>query len=235
MSKKSRRRNRRLALLGALGAGLMLAGRGQGTAFPRPKSGTIDQMAKDNMPKGIDKKILDVPVSTPKTIMDNMPKVGMKKGNILPKNELSTRVTDKGEVYTIKGAKEGKTKKIGNKNTAFVNKDYIYQDGMPYTKGRFGTFKAKQEMDRGMLPPQLRVPGKKNLTNVQAETRNFFKKMFTPGATGGGQSMSGLTIEGDAAAKKGGIIVKTETGGKAVRIKKKKPIQIRGFGKARRG
>ena len=76
-------------------------------------------------------------------------------------------------------------------------------------------------MDRGMLPPQLRVPGKKNLTNVQSETRNFFKKMFTPGATGGGQSMSGLA-EGDAAAKKGGIIVKTEKGGKAVRIKKKK-------------
>ncbi len=37
-----------------------------------------------------------------------------------------------------------------------------------------------------------------------------------------------------AGAKKGGIIVKTETGGKAVRRKKKKPIQIRGFGKARR-
>ena len=38
-----------------------------------------------------------------------------------------------------------------------------------------------------------------------------------------------------AGAKSGGIIVKTETGGKAVRRKKKKPIQIRGFGKARRG
>ena len=228
MSKKSRRRNRRLALLGALGAGLMLAGRGQ-----KPNMDIPDRN-RGVIPSGIDRKIVDVPVKTPTTIMDNMPKVGMKKGNILPKNELSTRVTKKGEVYTIKGAKEGKTKKIGNKNTAFVNEDYIYQDGMPYTKGRFGTFKAKQEMDRGMLPPQLRVPGKKNLTNVQSETRNFFKKMFTPGATGGGQSMSGLA-EGDAAAKKGGIIVKTEKGGKAVRIKKKKPIQLRGFGKARRG
>jgi len=38
-----------------------------------------------------------------------------------------------------------------------------------------------------------------------------------------------------AGAKSGGIIVKTEKGGKAVRRKKKKPIQIRGFGKARRG
>ena len=38
-----------------------------------------------------------------------------------------------------------------------------------------------------------------------------------------------------AGAKSGGIIVKTEKGGKAVRRKKKKPIQIRGFGRARRG
>ena len=38
----------------------------------------------------------------------------------------------------------------------------------------------------------------------------------------------------DAMAKDGGKIVKTETGGKAVRVKKKKGIQVRGFGKARR-
>jgi hypothetical protein len=35
-------------------------------------------------------------------------------------------------------------------------------------------------------------------------------------------------------AKDGGKIVKTEKGGKAVRRKKKKSIQIKGFGKARR-
>ena len=38
----------------------------------------------------------------------------------------------------------------------------------------------------------------------------------------------------DAMAKDGGKIVKTETGGKAVRPKKKTRIQVRGFGKARR-
>ena len=78
MSKKSRRRNKRLALLGALGAGLMLAGRGQGTAFPRPKAGTIDQMAKDNMPKGIDKKIEDVVV--PKNITNPNSNLGRMTG-----------------------------------------------------------------------------------------------------------------------------------------------------------
>ena len=37
-----------------------------------------------------------------------------------------------------------------------------------------------------------------------------------------------------AMAKDGGKIVKTETGGKAVRPKKIKRIQIKGFGKARK-
>ena len=43
-------------------------------------------------------------------------------------------------------------------------------------------------------------------------------------------------LEGyQAGAKDGGKIVKTEKGGKAVRRKKKIGIQIKGFGKARRG
>ena len=86
MSKKSRRRNKRLALLGALGAGLMLAGRGQGTAFPRPKAGTIDQMAKDNMPKGIDKKIEDVVV--PKNITNPNLNLGRMTGSGPTKGEI---------------------------------------------------------------------------------------------------------------------------------------------------
>ena len=47
MSKKSRKRNRRLLMMAALAGGAALAGRGKGTAFPRPKEGTIDQMAAD--------------------------------------------------------------------------------------------------------------------------------------------------------------------------------------------
>ena len=53
-------------------------------------------------------------------------------------------------------------------------------------------------------------------------------RMMTP------QDMANDQMFLDAAAAKGGRIVKTEKGGKAVRRKKKKPIQIRGFGKARR-
>ena len=240
MSKKSRRRNRKiLGALGALGA-LALMGRNRGTAAANVDSGRDGDSASAearriaNTIKTPKTPKRDTVVKTPTTIQDSMPKVGMKKGDILPKNVKSKRVTDKGEVYTIQDAKKGIPKKIGNKKTAFVNEDYIYQDGMPYTKGRFGTFKAKQEMDRGMLPPQLRVPGKPNLTNVQGNTRRAIKNFFNLDGIRSEPSMSGLA-ENDAAAKKGGIIVKTEKGGKAVRIKKKKPIQLRGFGKARRG
>ena len=47
MSKKSRKRNKRLLMLAALAGGAAMMGRGKGTAFPRPKAGTIDQMAAD--------------------------------------------------------------------------------------------------------------------------------------------------------------------------------------------
>ena len=54
-------------------------------------------------------------------------------------------------------------------------------------------------------------------------------RMMTP------QDMANDQMFLDAAAAKGGRIVKTEKGGKAVRRKKKTGIQIKGFGKARRG
>ena len=59
--------------------------------------------------------------------------------------------------------------------------------------------------------------------NIQARPR-----MMTP------QDMANDPMFLDAMAKDGGKIVKTEKGGKAVRRKKKKSIQIKGFGKARR-
>ena len=53
-------------------------------------------------------------------------------------------------------------------------------------------------------------------------------KMMTP------QDMANDQMFLDAMAAKGGRIVKTEKGGKAVRRKKKTGIQIKGFGKARK-
>ena len=223
MSKKSRRRNRRLLKAAALLGGLALATRGRGNQTSGKE--TVSDAQKSSQlgtPKKVKTPKRDTVVKTPTTIKDSMPTVGMKKGDTLPKNELSKRVTERGEVYTIKDAKEGKTKKVGNKDTAFVNEDYIYQDGMPYTKGRFGTFKAKQEMDRGMLPPQLRVPGRPNLTNVQGNTRRAIKNFFNLDGIRSEPSFSGLA-EGDFAAKDGGRITK-----KGV----KRGAAKRGFGRA---
>jgi hypothetical protein len=209
MSKKSRRRNKKIAaLLGGLGAAMLL-GRGRGTAAANVDSGRGSGLRPtvDNMPKGIDKVIQDV--RTPTTIQDSMPRVGMRKGDIRPKNPLSKRVMDDGRVFTIKGAKEGIAPKVGNRKSAFVSGNNIFQDGKAFTGGRFGSFKAQKEMERGMLPPQLRVP----VVRTPVISDAFFD---------------------DAMAKDGGKIVKTETGGKAVRPKKKTKIQIRGFGKARK-
>ena len=51
MSKKSRRRNKKILAALALAGGAAMLGRGKGTAFARPKEGTIDQMAADATPK----------------------------------------------------------------------------------------------------------------------------------------------------------------------------------------
>ena len=72
--------------LAALAGGAMLLGRGRGTAFARPKAGTIDQMAKDNMPKGIDKKIEDVVV--PKNITNPNLNLGRMTGSGPTKGEI---------------------------------------------------------------------------------------------------------------------------------------------------
>ena len=208
MSKKSRKRNRRLlTALAALGGAAMLAGRGK-----KPNMDIPDRN-RGMMPTGIDKVISDVPVSTPTTIQDSMPRVGMRKGDIRPKNPKSIRVLpNTNKVFTIQDAKKGIPPRVGNVKSAFVGDDGLIRQGVdatPMTPGRFGTFRAAQEMKRGMLPPQLRVP-----------------KVRTP--------VINDAFFDDAMAKDGGKIVKTETGGKAVRVKKKKGIQVQGFGKSRR-
>ncbi len=119
MSKKSRRRNRKiLGALGALGA-LALMGRRKGTAAADVDSGRGSGLRPtvDDMPKTV-KTSKNTVVSTPKTIMDSMPK--------RPKlNEKSIRVKD-GKVFTIKGAKEGKPPKMAGIDTPGI---YVRDDG----------------------------------------------------------------------------------------------------------
>ena len=76
MSKKSRRRNRRLlTALAALGGAAMLACR-----VKKPNMDIPDRN-RGMMPTGIDKVIEDVSVSTPKTIQDSQV-LGRMRGNV---------------------------------------------------------------------------------------------------------------------------------------------------------
>jgi len=202
MSKKSRRRNKKiLGLLGVLGAGLAMANRG-----PKQSSVSADSGRGSGLRPTVDdmefkEQVVSTPVSTKTTIMDSMPARPKK-------NPLSKRIKkNTNEVYTIKGGNTG----VGNTKSAFKGDDGYLRSGVdatPMTGGRFGTYKAAKEMERGMLPPQLRTP----------KIRNPY--------TG---SMSGLA-EGDFAAKDGGR-AKLKSGGKVKGCGKAK----RGFGRAMKG
>ena len=144
MSKKSRKRNKRI--LGALllgGLGLAAANRNKGPVST--KTTIMDSMPKEDM------EFKETVVSTPKTIMDSMPARPKK-------NPLSKRIKkNTNEVYTIKGGNTG----VGNTKSVFKGDDGYLRSGVdatPMTGGRFGTYKAAKEMERGMLPPQLRAP-----------------------------------------------------------------------------
>ena len=197
MSKKSRRRNKKiLATIAALGGAAMLAN--------RRRNNMINSADANEGFVDTEFKVQDVApsakVTTKNTIMDSMPARPKK-------NPLSKRVTEKGEVYTIKGASEGVPKKIGNKKSLFVGDKYIYQDGKPYTKGRYGTFAARNKKP-AMLDPNMTYTAPR----VQSDMEQYV--MDNPFAI---------------SAKKGGRIVK----GKKTAIRT--GAAKRGFGRAFKG
>ena len=167
MSKKSRRRNKKiLGLLGAIGLGL---------AATNKRNKAIDtgiQSAEDD--KGSDmmefkEQVVSTPVSTKTTIMDSMPAKAKK-------NPLSKRIKkNTNEVYTIKGGNTG----VGNTKSVFKGDDGYLRSGenaTPMTGGKFGTYKAAKEMERGMLPPQLRTPRASTTYSPGNDGLSYFKK-----------------------------------------------------------
>ena len=144
MSKKSRRRNKRiLGALGALGA-LALATRRRNAAIDKGIQSAEDDKGSDMLPTP---KTVKTPkntvVSTPKTIMDSMPK--------RPKlNEKSIRVKD-GRVFTIKGAKEGKPPKMSGIDTPGI---YVSDDGK-ITAGGKQYLNKEQYASRNEKPAML--------------------------------------------------------------------------------
>ena len=212
MSKKSRRRNRRLlGALAALGGAAMLANRKRNQAnveLDLPKSNTF---SKPNMLDVAGKKIVDVP--TPKNI------------NPIPR----LKVNYKGEVI-----KKGKNTGVGNMDTKFINRSPdkgpvgIYQGGEKVSDLNPNAINVLS--DGSIMAKGVTYPNRSAYANRNKMPSNLSRDM--------GMKRTPVIDDSffsDAMAKDGGKIVKTETGGKAVKIKNKKGIQIRGFGKARRG
>jgi len=187
MSKKSRRRNKKI--LGAILLG------GLGLAARNRRNAAIDagiQSAEDD--KGSDmmefkEKVVSTPVSTKTTIMDSMPARPKK-------NPLSKRIKkNTNEVFTIKGGNTG----VGNPKSVFKGDDGYLRSGVdatPMTGGRFGTYKAAKEMERGMLPPQLRTPRVSTTYSPGNDGLSYFKK-------GGRVKGCGKALRGFGRAMKG--------------------------------
>ena len=170
MSKKSRKRNKKiLGLLGALGAGLAMANR-----KPKQSSVSVESGRDSGLRPTVDdmefkEQVVSTPVSTKTTIMDSMPAKAKK-------NPLSKRIKkNTNEVYTIKGGNTG----VGNTKSVFKGDDGYLRSGVdatPMTGGRFGTYKAAKEMERGMLPPQLRRPRASTTYSPGNDGLSYFKK-----------------------------------------------------------
>ena len=119
MSKKSRRRNKRLLALAGLAGAVALSNRNKRNAS------IADNEARES---GMDIAVKDSPkiaspkntvVNTPTTIMDSMPAAPKK-------NPLSKRIrTGTNEVYTIKGGNTG----TGNSKSLFIGDDGSYTQG----------------------------------------------------------------------------------------------------------
>ena len=172
MSKKSRRRNKRLLALAGLAGAVALSNRNKLANAKETNNpvGGVDQIAADSKtvsPKNTSPR--STVVNTPTTIMDSMPARPKK-------NPLSKRIKkNTNEVYTIKGGNTG----VGNTKSVFKGDDGYLRSGVdatPMTGGRFGTYKAAKEMERGMLPPQLRRPRASTTYSPGNDGLSYFKK-----------------------------------------------------------
>jgi len=143
MSKKSRKRNKKI--LAAIGIGLgaaALASRKKGTAADANDGFTGTGKKTDFITKKDTSKKETPTVKTSTTVMDSMP---VKT----PKNEDSIRVKD-GKVFTIKGAKAGEKTKVSGIDTpgiAVNDKGNITAGGKQYyDKNQYKTRNDKPGM-----------------------------------------------------------------------------------------
>ena len=196
MSKKSRRRNRRL--LKALGAGLAIAG--LGGAFKKRPSGIGTGVGGGRDAAEFKEKAVPAKVYQDAIMRGG---VGVKPGKL----RFGQVVDKKGDIKTIKPFESAGLTLGGIK----TNK----------TKTQRAVDLANKQMSKGMLPPQLRAPGRTNITTKQGEFRKAVKDFFTPKTQNFNESEF-KTSDFDY-FKKGGRVIKKVGAAK------------RGFGKAYKG
>ena len=155
MSKKSRRRNKRLLALAGLAGAVALSNR------KRNASNSVVE-ANDNA--------FDIPAvtSTPKkkpakVYQDSIMKGGKGVKYQKPDLRFGQVINKQGDVQTLKpfensGLKLGVSNRKVDRTANAVNK-------------------ANKDMSKGKLPPQLQNPGRTNITTDQGNTRSFFKNL----------------------------------------------------------
>jgi len=203
MSKKSRKRNKKI--LAAIGLGLGAAAmaskkRNASIADNENKESGMDISPKTDYITKKDTAKKETPtVKTATTVMDSKPKKQAK-------NEDSIRIKkNTNKVFTIKDAKAGKPAKVGNEKSTFVGDDGYSRtgkDATPMTTGIYGTSRAASEMSRGELPPQLRKQEPSFLKKVLPKSN--FKSGGRAGYKSGGKVKGcGKALRGFGKAMKG--------------------------------
>ena len=196
MSKKSRKRNKKI--LAAIGIGLgaaALASKRKADLASTEDGKSANTTIQDNKPKK-DTVKKDTAVTTKTTIQDNK-KIRNPKSIYVKKN------TNK----VFKGKDGPDSAKVGNENSVFKGEDgYLRsgKDAVPMTGGRFGTYKASKEMERGDLPPQLRTPKKPETFKSRNDGLSYLAKGGRAGLKGGGKVKGcGKALRGFGKAMKG--------------------------------
>jgi hypothetical protein len=192
MSKKSRKRNKKiLAAIGiGLGAAALASKKRNATETNNPVGG-VDQIAADAK-KTTPKK--EKTVTTPKTIQDNKYEGPKNPNSIIVK-------TNTNKVYKRKDGPD--SAKEGNTKSNFIGKDGNVRRGVdatPMTPGPRGTARAASEMSRGMLPPQLRKPRASNTFGPGNDGLSSYKSggraNYKHGGSTGSSKSSGCEIRG---------------------------------------
>ena len=203
MSKKSRKRNKKI--LAAIGIGLGAAAMAsRNKSIDKGIKSAEDDKGSDMLPKKVQyitKKKKDTPtVKTKRTIQDNKPdpKLG-KFGTYTKKDETGQNVT--------------KMYKPFKKSLNFGVSSATQKDRQASSLA-----KAKRDTAAGKLPPQLQNPGRTNITTAQGDFRqkakDFGNRLF-PKADFKSGGRAGLRSGGKAIKKSMGKALRG--GGKVIR------------------